>query len=266
MKVVIFAGGLGTRMREETEFKPKPMVEIGGIPILVHLIEIFARQGFTDIIVLAGYKAQYIKSYFSNFLVNLSDISLTLSEAGQEVTYQPQQSGMVATFSKGLRVSVLDTGEETLTGERLMMVQEQIGNQGFLATYGDGLASVNLKDLIMRHQQGKKMATLTVTRPSNRFGIVDLNEGGTVQGFREKPAMTDYVNMGFFVFEPSIFDLLRPNESLEEGLLTRLASQSELTAYTYDGFWQPMDTYREYEYLNSLWKDGSPLWRVPDGD
>ena len=116
MKVVIFAGGLGTRMREETEFKPKPMVEIGGIPILVHLIEIFARQGFTDIIVLAGYKAQYIKSYFSNFLVNLSDISLTISEAGQEVTYQPQQSGMVATFSKGLRVSVLDTGRRLLRG------------------------------------------------------------------------------------------------------------------------------------------------------
>lgn len=211
-------------------------------------------------------KAQNIKSYFANFLLNLNDFCLTVSDSRQEIAYQPKQNGMVATLLNGLKVTVLDTGEETLTGERLLMAREQIGNQSFLATYGDGLAPVNLKDLIATHHQRGKAATVTVTRPSNRFGIVDLDEEDLVQSFREKPAMTDYVNMGFFVFEPSVFDLLGVNESLEEGLLSRLASRSELTAHRYGGFWQPMDTYREYEYLNSLWRDGSLPWRVLDGD
>ena len=262
MKAVILAGGLGTRLAEETHLRPKPMVEVGGIPILVHLMEIFARQGFSDFVVLAGYKASYIKSYFSDFLVNLSDLRFALNDTTQEITYLPKHHGMAATFSRGLNVVVLDTGEQTLTGERLLMAREEIGNERFLATYGDGLAPVNLRSLIQKHEQEQRAATVTVTRPANRFGIVNLGEAGAVHSFREKPAMTDYVNMGFFVFEPSIFDLLRANESLEEGLLNRLAIGSELTANVHDGFWEPMDTYREYEHLNSLWKDGLSPWRV----
>lgn len=262
MKIVIFAGGLGTRMREETEFKPKPMVEVGGVPILVHLMEIFARQGFTDFVVLAGYKEGYIKSYFSNLLGNLSDLRVTLSDQGQRVEYVPKKSDLTPSFPHGLNVSIVDTGEDTLTGERLLLARAEIGDERFIATYGDGLADIDVASLIQTHQHGNRAATVTVTRPNNRFGLVDLSADGGVTNFHEKPVMRDYVNMGFFVFESSIFSLLKKSESLEEGLLSRLAMRSELTANMHNGFWQPMDTFREYQYLNALWKEGRAPWRV----
>lgn len=262
MKIVIFAGGLGTRMREETEFKPKPMVEVGGVPILVHLMEIFARQGFNDFVVLAGYKASYIKSYFSNLLCNLSDLRVTLSDQVQKVEYVSKKNSLTPSFPKGLCVSIMDTGEDTLTGERLLLAREEIGDERFIATYGDGLADIDLANLVQTHEQGNRAATVTVTRPNNRFGLVNISADGGVRNFQEKPVMTDFVNMGFFVFESSIFNLLRASESLEEGLLNRLATRSELTANIHNGFWQPMDTFREYQHLNALWKEGRAPWRV----
>ena len=176
---------------------------------------------------------------------------------------RPARHAMVVVLLLVLLLDLFDPcdGQVRVPGW-LLMAREEIGNERFLATYGDGLAPVNLRSLIQKHEQEQRAATVTVTRPANRFGIVDLGEAGAVKSFREKPAMTDYVNMGFFVFEPSIFDLLRANESLEEGLLNRLAIGSELTANVHDGFWEPMDTYREYEHLNSLWKDGLSPWRV----
>lgn len=255
MKAVLFAGGLGTRMREETDFRPKPMVEIGGLPVLWHIMKIYASYGVRDFLILAGYKAGMVKDFFYNFSNKVSDIKVNLANGSVEYL----DPHLTADWD----VTVLDTGEQTLTGERLLKAKPHLqGNSPFFCTYGDGLAPVNLSGLIEHHRKSEKVGTMTVTQPANRFGVVDLDAAGQVLSFREKPRMTDFVNMGFFVFNQEVFDYLEHGESLEEGCLPRLAKAGELAAFAHTAFWEPMDTFREYQELNKLWNSGNAPWKV----
>lgn len=254
MKAVIFAGGLGTRMREETNLRPKPMVDIGGRPVLWHLMKIYSHYGINDFIILAGYKSEIIKTYFMNFDFNTRGVTVKLGSPG---TFH-----FVPVGSEEWTVTVLDTGENTLTGERLIRAQDVIGNETFHCTYGDGLAPVDIAALQISHELSGKVATMTVTQPSNRFGVVEFDRMGVVTSFREKPKMTDWVNIGFFCFHSEIFDFLTPNEALEDSALQRVAAVGELTSNKHEGFWEPMDTYREYQALNRMWESGSAPWKV----
>lgn len=254
MKAVIFAGGLGTRMREETDLKPKPMVEIGGKPILWHLMKIYSTYGVNEFVILAGYKAGVIKSYFSNLDVNTRDFKIS--------TLTPQNPIFLSGDSHAWDITILDTGEDTLTGERLLRAKDHIGTSPFFCTYGDGLAPVDLQNLLTTHQSANKVATMTVTQPTNRFGVVEFDSTGTVSAFREKPRMADWVNMGYFVFEPEIFDYLGKGEALEDGALHKLAGLNEIAVNKFSGFWEPMDTYREYLALNKLWGEERAPWKV----
>ncbi len=253
MKVVIFAGGLGTRMREETDFRPKPMVEIGSKPVLWHLMKIFSQFGFNEFVILAGYKSHLIKEYFSRMDVYNRDFSIDTSNGRVE---------FVSGSSENWKVSILDTGPDTLTGERLLLAEPLLTGQTFICTYGDGLAPVNVSDLVNSHVKSQQIATMTVIRPTNRFGVVEFDESGVVEAFREKPMMANWVNMGFFVFGPEIFSYLKRGESLEEGALVRLAMDKKLSVNQYDGFWEPMDTYREYQKLNDLWMKNEAPWKI----
>jgi glucose-1-phosphate cytidylyltransferase len=254
LKAVIFAGGLGTRMREETDLKPKPMVEIGGRPVLWHLMKIYSQHGIRDFVILAGYRSEVIKSYFSELDLRTRDFTVSTG-ISNEISYLSGES-------EDWNISIVDTGEETLTGERLLKAKDVIGQDSFHCTYGDGLAPVNLAQLENAHSRSGKIATMTVTRPSNRFGVVEFDETGTVLAFREKPKMADWVNMGYFIFKPDIFLYLKNEEALEDGALHRLAGEGQMGVNQYDGFWEPMDTYREYKLLNALWNSESAPWKV----
>jgi glucose-1-phosphate cytidylyltransferase len=255
MKAVIFAGGLGTRMREETDLKPKPMVQIGGRPVLWHLMKLYSQHGVNDFVILAGYKSDIIKSYVANLDLHTRDFRISTTEGLDGIEY-------LSGNSENWRISVLDTGEYSLTGERLLRAREAIGDESFHCTYGDGLAPVDIGLLEKDHKKSGKLATMTVTQPSNRFGVVEFDDDGVVKAFREKPKMADWVNMGFFVFEPQIFKYLNSQESLEDGPLNRLASASEMRVNQYSGFWEPMDTYREYKLLNDLWDNNNAPWKI----
>ena len=251
MKVVIFAGGLGTRMRDESDLRPKPMLEIGGRPILWHLMKIYSSYGFRDFVILAGYKASYIKDYFSRLDINTRDFEINTSTG---------KLSFLSGDSEDWKVSVLDTGQDTLTGERLLRAKKVLGDEPFFCTYGDGLAPVDIGTLLEAHRSSGRVATMTVTRPESRFGEVSFDDSGAVTDFREKPVMANWVNMGFFLFDKEIFEFLEPNQSLEEGALARLAQSGKLGVFQYEGFWQPMDTYREFRILNKLWEENrAPL-------
>lgn len=252
MKLVIFAGGLGTRMREETEFKPKPMVDIGGQPVLWHLMKIFSSQGVNDFIVLTGYKGDSIRKYFFDFEILAQNFTKTLGQGNLKL-----HGNRVEEW----KVTVLDTGIDTPTAGRLLKAQEVIGNEPFFCTYGDGLANINLSALIESHIQSKKIATLTAYRPRNRFGILSI-EGNEVVSFKEKPQMSDWINIGFFFFEPEIFDWCTEAEMLEDKPLVDLAASRQLAVNFHNGFWEPMDTYREYLELNRLWNEGKAPWKI----
>jgi glucose-1-phosphate cytidylyltransferase len=254
MKAVILAGGLGTRMREETDLKPKPMVEIGGRPVLWHLMKIYSQHGINDFVVLAGYKSEVIKSFFSNLDLHTRDFEITTGE-NAKIRY-------LSGKSENWRITVLDTGEDTLTGERLLLAKDVIGQDAFHCTYGDGLAPVDISKLARFHASSGKVATMTVTKPSNRFGVVEFDDMGVVTSFREKPKMADWVNMGYFMFNSEIFDFLKGDEALEDGALLRLSKVSQLAANKYEGFWEPMDTFREYKMLNRLWQLNEAPWKV----
>lgn len=253
MKVVIFAGGLGTRMREETEFRPKPMVEIGGKPVLWHLMKIYSHYGFGDFIVLAGYKANVIKEYFSRLDLFTRDFTFHTDSGNLDYLTGRKENW---------KITVLDTGPESQTGDRLKCARELINGETFCCTYGDGLAPVDISTLVKTHFEGKTSATMTVVRPANRFGVVEFDSNNIARSFLEKPRMSDWINMGFFVFGPEIFSHLDQGKSLEEGALTKLAAQGELSVFPYDGFWEPMDTFREFQKLNDLWISGRAPWKV----
>ncbi len=254
-KVVILCGGLGTRLREETEYRPKPMVEIGGRPVLWHLMKLFAHHGMTEFVLCAGYRGQMIKDYFLNYEARNSDLTVTLGDH-ESVRFHGTH------LETGWEVTVADTGETTQTGGRVKRVERYLEGDTFIVTYGDGLADVNITALLAHHRAHGKLATLTTTRPLSRFGIVDLDDEQLVQRFREKPQADDWVSSGFFVFQREVLDGLDPDCVLERAPLERLAAANELVAYRHDGFWQPMDTYREFLMLNEMWDTGTAPWAV----
>jgi glucose-1-phosphate cytidylyltransferase len=254
MKTVILAGGLGTRLAEETDLRPKPMVEIGGRPILWHVMSIYAAHGFREFVIACGYRGEVIKQYFHDYAVHAADWRIDL-KSGERT--QLSQSAPDWT------IHAVDTGLQTLTGGRLRRLRPMLEAGTFMVTYGDGLSNVNLRELVRFHQAHGRLATVTAVHPPARFGAMELS-GDRVERFSEKP-QTDvgWINGGFFVFEPRVLDLIAGDDvSLEREPLERLASAGELMAYRHDGFWQPMDTLREKRLLESLWDGGHAPWLV----
>ena len=253
MHVVILAGGRGTRLAEETQTRPKPMVEIGGRPLLWHLMAYYASHGHKDFVVACGYKGEMIKEYFRNIVLHESDFRIDLRDGTMTVL-----NGSKLDW----RVSVVDTGLDTMTGGRVRRLRPILGDQTFLCTYGDGLSDVDIQALVAFHKTHGKLATVTVVRPPARFGGLAL-DGDIVRRFSEKPqAEGGWINGGFFVFEPGVFEYLKGDDSiLERDPLERLAQDGELRAFLHSGFFQPMDTLRERELLESLWTSGTAPWK-----
>ena len=257
MKAVILAGGLGTRISEETHLKPKPMIEVGGKPILWHIMKMYSHYGVNDFIICVGYKGYVIKEYFSNYFLHNSDISVDLREGSFEVHVQP---------SEPWKISIIDTGEETQTGGRLKRVSKYLAeDEEFCFTYGDGVSDVDIGDVIKTHQKNGKLATVVSVNPPHRFGTMTLN-GDRVLDFSEKPRLEDArVNGGFFVLSRKCLEHIAGDDvAWELEPLKTLARNDELRSYSHDGFWQPMDTLRDKNFLESLWSSGNPPWRVWD--
>jgi len=252
MKTVFLAGGYGTRIREETEIKPKPMIEVGGRPLLWHLMKYYASYGFEDFIVCAGYKKDFISNWLANFQILNSDFTVKI---GHELNFHSKIEE--ASWS----VTVADTGLDTMTGGRLKLVEKYLDGETFFCTYGDGLSDVNLSELIAFHRSHGKLATVTTVKPLSRFGVIEVGADGQVEAFKEKPQMVDSVNGGFFVFEPRIFNYLNIESILEQEPLKQLAEEGELMAFQHEGFWQPMDTFREYTILNQMWNSNNATWK-----
>jgi glucose-1-phosphate cytidylyltransferase len=256
MKAVLLAGGLGTRMREETEFRPKPMVEVGGKPVLWHIMKILSSQGINEFVVCTGYKAEYINNYFSNYGAVNQDFTVKLGDQSS-IVYHGSHDEFDWT------VTVAFTGATTMTGGRIKRIREYVGDEPFLCTYGDGIADVDIRGLQAYHAEHGKTATMTTTQAYSRFGVVDLNPDGSVDKFREKPKVDDWINIGYFIFEPGIFDYLKDDATvLEEEPLHTLATDHEISAFQHNGFWQPMDTQRESQMLNELWSTGKAPWKT----
>jgi glucose-1-phosphate cytidylyltransferase len=255
MKVVILAGGLGARLREETEYKPKPMISIGSMPILWHIMKIYSSYNYKDFVICGGYKNEMIKSFFHNFESNISHLNIT-----EEDYKTDENKNDIDELS--WKITVSDTGTSTMTGGRIFKIKKYLDNETFMCTYGDGVADVNLQDLLAFHRKHGKIATVTSVQPPSRFGILNFNKDGLVTNFEEKPKNKDWINGGFFVFEPEIFEYLNEDSVLEHEPLFNLASQGQLVAYRHEGFWQPMDTYRETLLLNEMWSKGDAPWKI----
>ena len=253
MQVVILAGGRGTRLAEETSMRPKPMVEIGGRPILWHLMKIYASHGFKNFLMACGYKSEMIKEYFHNYFIHSSDYFLNLKDGTRTLIN-----------SNGIdwQIGVMDTGLDTMTGGRILRLQKWIGNETFMVTYGDGLGDIDIHSLVEFHRAHGKLATVTAVHPPARFGDLAL-DNNVVRQFSEKPQTGEgWINGGFFVFEPGVFNYIADDQtSLEREPLQRLANDHELMAFRHSGFWQPMDTIREKELLESLWSSGNAPWK-----
>jgi glucose-1-phosphate cytidylyltransferase len=256
VKAIILAGGFGTRLSEETTLRPKPMVEIGDKPILWHIMKLYSAHGITEFIVCCGYKAQLIKQYFANYYLHTSDVTFDLRENRMEV----HKNGV-----EPWRVTLIDTGEATMTGGRLKRVREFVGRETFCLTYGDGVSDINIADLIKFHRQQKSLATLTAVQPPGRFGTFKITAGETrIRSFREKaPGDGAWVNGGYFVLEPAAIDYIKDDSTVwEDEPLRMLARESALTAYRHTGFWHPMDTLRDKNVLEELWASGNAPWKV----
>lgn len=256
MKVVILAGGLGTRLSEETDLKPKPMVEIGGRPILWHVMKIYSHWGFNDFIILTGYKSHIIKEYFINYYTRYSDVTVDMAKNSIELH---------KSRTEPWRVTMLYTGKDTLTGGRIKKAQEYIGNERFLLTYGDGVSNVNMSELIKSHEQSKRIATLTAIQPSGKFGALDIKQDGEISSFAEKPKGDGaWINGGFFVLEPEVFKYIPDGDDaiFERAPLENLAKDNQLNAFKHDGFWHAMDTLKDKIDLTQLWENQTAPWAV----
>ena len=254
MKTIILAGGLGTRLAEETTVRPKPMVEIGNRPLLWHILSIYAAHGFNDFVIAAGYKGECIKQYFANLLIHTGDVVVNMA------------SGQVSYHNSGApnwQVAVVDTGDSTQTGGRVRRCKEWLDNQPFMLTYGDGVGDIDIRALVAFHRSHGKLATITAVRPPARFGAI-IFDGDKVKEFSEKPqAGEGWINGGFMVLQPQVLEYLQGDATvLERGPMERLASEGELMAYRHSGFWQPMDTLRDKQLLQSLWESGSASWKI----
>jgi glucose-1-phosphate cytidylyltransferase len=257
MKVVIFCGGLGTRLREETEYRPKPMVPVGERPILWHIMKLYAHFGHKEFILCLGYKGDVIKEYFRNYHWNTSDVTLRLG-ARPQIKYHNQHD------EEDWSVTLVDTGQATMTGGRLKRVLPFIEEDSFLLTYGDGVTNSNINESITFHQKHKKIVTITAVQPAGRFGDIEINNNFTVTAFREKPEKeTGFINGGFFVMNRRIGEYLTDDSCvLEQQPLKRLAVEGQIGAYVHHGFWQCMDTYREQQLLTGMWNSGNAPWKV----
>jgi glucose-1-phosphate cytidylyltransferase len=257
MKVVILCGGRGTRLKEETEFRPKPLVRIGNKPVLWHIMKIYAHYGFKDFILCLGYKGDMIKEYFLNYEITNNDFTIQLGNRNNIKFHNSHQE-------KDWSVTLADTGEEAQTGARIKRVEKYIDSDLFMVTYGDGVANLNIKELLKFHQAHGKIGTMTGVHPSSRFGELVIKGDGVLQ-FNEKPQVKEgLINGGFFVFNKEFFNYLKEDDNcyLERQPLEKLAKEGELMVYPLDGFWQCVDTYRELELLNNLWESPNPPWKV----
>jgi glucose-1-phosphate cytidylyltransferase len=256
MKVVILAGGFGTRISEESAVKPKPMIEIGHKPILWHIMKIYAAHGLTDFVLCCGYRGEIIKDYFANYFVHKSDVTFDLQKNKVEIHNNKAEPW---------RVTLVDTGDKSMTGGRVKRIRAYIENESFCLTYGDGVSDVNIRELVEFHQKQKTLVTLTAVQPPGRFGAFTLEkEQSSISTFREKPNGDGaWVNGGFFVLEPGIMDYIAGDETvLEKEPMERLAREGQLSAYRHVGFWQPMDTLRDRMFLEDLWAKDKAPWKV----
>lgn len=256
MKVVILAGGLGTRISEESHLKPKPMIEIGERPILWHIMKIYSNYGFNDFIICLGYKGYCIKEYFAHYYVHESDVTFDFKNGNESLVHHHS--------AEPWSVTLVNTGGETMTGGRVKRVEEYIKGETFLLTYGDGVADVNIADLVTYHKAHGKLATITSVQPAGRFGALDLGIDNIVNGFKEKPKGDGaWINGGFFVLEPEVLNYIAGDSIiLEKEPLEGLAVDKQLVSYKHSGFWHPMDTLRDKNHLDDLWKSGNAPWKI----
>lgn len=257
MKTIILCGGTGTRLKEETEFKPKPMVYIGRKPVIWHIMKIYASAGFNEFILALGYRADYIKDFFLNQKAFTSDF--TLNTRNHHTKFYLEDREDIDSF----KITFVDTGRDTLPGERILLCQKYIPkpDKYFMVTYGDGVCDIDISDIVRFHKKQKTIGTITGVHPRSKYGLVKINNKHVVKKFVEKPVLTDWINGGFMVFDRRIFEYLKPNET-EHPALQRLAREGQLSLYTHGGFWFCMDTYKEVEDLNKMWQSDSPPWKI----
>ena len=255
MKVVLLAGGLGTRLSEETVLKPKPMVEIGGMPMLWHIMKIYSAHGFNDFVVCLGYKGYIIKEYFANYFLHKSDVTIDLTDNSIKV-HDSQ--------AEPWKLTLVDTGNESMTGGRIKRIKQHVGNETFMLTYGDGVSDVNITELLAFHKKNGKYCTVTSVQPSGRFGAINLRADNSVHSFMEKPKGDGaWINGGFFVCEPNVFDYIDGDSTLwEREPMERIAAEGQMVAYKHEGFWKPMDTLRDKHELENDWAANTAQWKI----
>ncbi|MBN2396155.1 MAG: glucose-1-phosphate cytidylyltransferase [Candidatus Atribacteria bacterium] len=256
MKVVLLAGGLGTRLSEETKYLPKPMVTIGNEPILWHIMKTYSKYGYNDFIICLGYKGYIIKEYFANYFLHRSDVTIDIKNNEIQV---------LGNDSEPWKVTLVDTGLNTMTGGRIKRIQKYIGNEPFMLTYGDGVADIDIKKLTEYHKKSNKMLTVTAYKPQGKFGSIDIDTKGNVKSFTEKPAGDGiWINAGYFVCQPEIFDYLKEGDAtiFEKSPLETIAAEGKMMSYKHEGFWKPMDTLRDNVELNEMWNKNKAPWKV----
>ena len=260
MKVVILAGGLGTRISEESQIKPKPMIEIGGKPILWHIMKCYSHYGFNDFVICCGYKGHMIKEFFSNYYLYASDITFDFASGNNKIIHN--------NLAEPWKITLVDTGENSMTGERILRIQKYVPEgESFMLTYGDGISDINIKELVMYHNNHKSLATVTAIQPGGRFGIMNIGNDFVVNSFEEKPKEDgNWISGGFFVLEYDVFQYIDPdnNTIFEYAPMRNLAGDGQLVAYKHKGFWQPMDTLRDKNMLEELWQSRNSPWKVWD--
>jgi|TARA_B110000037_G_scaffold115532_1_gene132715 glucose-1-phosphate cytidylyltransferase len=255
MKVVLLAGGFGSRLSEETDIRPKPMVEIGGKPILWHIMKIYSTYGYNDFVILLGYKGYYIKEYFANYFLHQSDVTIDLKDNSIEVHNNS---------SEPWKVTLIDTGFNTMTGGRIKRVQNYIGDQPFMLTYGDGVSDINIKELVEFHKSHGKLLTMTSAQPDGRFGSLNISSNNQVKEFQEKPKGDgNWINAGFFICEPKVFDYITNGDDtiFEQEPLMNLAKDEEIFTFKHKGFWKPMDSLKDKNDLNKIWDNNQAKWK-----
>jgi len=255
MKVVILAGGFGTRISEESHMRPKPMIEVGGMPILWHIMKEYSYYGYHEFIICAGYRQHMIKEYFADYYLHRSDITFDFSAGNEMIVHN--------NVAEPWKVTIVDTGLKTMTGGRIKRIQKYINDETFMLTYGDGVCNVNIQELERFHRNHGKIGTITAINVNQRFGVMELEENGAIRNFREKDECdSSIINGGYMVFEPAVFDLLKDDSTVfEQKPLETLASQGQLMAYQHQGFWQCMDTQRDKKLLEDLWASGEAPWK-----
>ncbi|MEI6523509.1 MAG: glucose-1-phosphate cytidylyltransferase [Bacteroidota bacterium] len=255
MKVVILAGGFGTRLSEETILKPKPMIDIGDKPILWHIMKLYSTYGFNEFVICLGYKGYFIKEYFTNYFLHQSDVTINLADNSIETHHSNAEPW---------KITLVDTGKETMTGGRIKRIQSHIGNNPFLLTYGDGIGDVNIKDLVTFHKSNNKYLTVTAVQPSGRFGALNINDKEEVTSFLEKPKGDGaWINGGFFVCEPEVFNYIDGDSTLwERDPMEQIAKENKMVAFKHKGFWKPMDTLRDKVELEAEWNTGKAPWKI----